>query len=157
MPLPKKKKTNPLPEPPIIVSACLVGLKTRYDGSHALDKKVIKSLKDKPFIPLCPEELGGLPTPRPRCEITKGGGVDVLAGRSRVRDENGRDVTARFLKGAQEVLRIARLCSAGTAILKEKSPSCGVRFIKRNGKTLKGAGVTTAMLKKAGIKVERAG
>ncbi|MBI5971304.1 MAG: DUF523 domain-containing protein [Deltaproteobacteria bacterium] len=141
----------------MIVSACLIGLKTRYDGSHSLDKKLVKFLKDKPFIPLCPEQLGGLPTPRPKSEIVKGNGVDVIAGRSRVRDEYGRDVTTAFIRGAQEVLRIAKYCGAREAVLKEKSPSCGVRFIKRNGRTLKGAGVTTATLKKAGIKVKGAG
>lgn len=152
-----KKNKNVPAKPPIIVSACLVGLKTRYDGSASLDKKVVESLKDKPFIPLCPEELGGLATPRLRCEIIKGSGADVIAGKSRVNDENGRDATAAFLKGAREVLRIATLCGASKAILKEKSPSCGVRFIKRNGKTLKGGGVTTAMLKRAGLSVKGAG
>lgn len=144
-------------DPPLIVSACLVGLKTRYDGSAALDKKVIKFLKDKPFIPLCPEQLGGFPTPRPRCEIVKGNGANVIAGKSRVYDEDGRDVTTTFVRGAQEVLKIARFCGARDAVLKEKSPSCGVSFIKRNGRTLKGTGVTTAMLKKAGLKVKGAG
>lgn len=140
-----------------MVSACLVGLKTRYDGSHSLDKKVVEYLKDKPFIPLCPEQFGGLPTPRPRCEIDKGNGADVIAGRSLVLDENGRDATENFLRGAREVLRMAKLCGAREAVLKEKSPSCGVRFIKRKDKALKGPGVTTAMLKKAGVRVKGAG
>ncbi|MBI5887235.1 MAG: DUF523 domain-containing protein [Deltaproteobacteria bacterium] len=142
---------KPLP-PAVIVSACLLGLKTRYNGKDALNPELLKSLKDKNIIPVCPEQLGGLPTPRPRCEITNGGGKDVLEGRAQVMDEHGKDVTANFIKGAEEVLKTARLTGALEAVLKENSPSCGVHVISRGGARTKGVGVTTALLKKAGVK-----
>lgn len=138
---------------PIIVSACLLALSTRYDGGDAVNAELIKSLKDKNIIPICPEQLGGLPTPRPRCEITNGGGKDVLEGRAKVIDEHGKDVTANFIKGAEEVLKTARLTGALEAVLKENSPSCGVNSISRGKARAKGVGVTTALLKKAGVKV----
>ena len=139
---------------PIIVSACLLGLDTRYDGQNALNPGLIESLKDKNIIPVCPEQLGGLPTPRPRSEITTGDGKDVLEGRAKVMDEHGKDVTSNFIKGAEEVLRIARLTGAREAILKENSPSCGVNSISRDNARIKGKGVTAAMLEKAGMKVD---
>lgn len=141
-------------EPPVIVSACLVGLKTRHDGKDALNTEVLELLKGKPFIPVCPEQLGGLPTPRPRAEIREGDGFEVMARGSSVIDEYGKDVTPHFLKGASETLKAARLSGARTALLKEKSPSCGVKIIKRRGKTVKGAGVTAALLLKEGLKVK---
>lgn len=143
---------KPLP-PVVIVSACLLGLKTRYDGKDALNPELLKSLKDKTIIPVCPEQLGGLPTPRPRCEITNGGGKDVLKGRAMVMDERGKDVTANFINGAEEVLKTARLAGALEAILKENSPSCGVNYISRGAARTKGVGVTTALLEKAGMKI----
>lgn len=146
---------KPLP-PAVIVSACLVGLKTRYSGKDALDPELLKSLKDKTIIPVCPEQLGGLPTPRPRAEITIGNGQDVLEGRALVMDENGKDVTANFINGAEEVLKIARITGALEAVLKENSPSCGVCSISRTNAIVKGQGVTTAMLEKAGIKTNGA-
>ena len=134
------------------MSACLLGLGTRHDGKDALNPELLTSLKDKNIIPVCPEQLGGLPTPRPRCEITNGGGKDVLDGRAKVMDEHGKDVTANFIKGAEEVLKTARLTGALKAVLKENSPSCGVNSISRGGARIKGVGVTTALLKKAGVK-----
>ncbi|MBI5588530.1 MAG: DUF523 domain-containing protein [Deltaproteobacteria bacterium] len=139
--------------PVVIVSACLVGLKTRYDGEDALSGPALSALKGTVPVPVCPEQLGGLSTPRPGCEITAGSGRDVLTGSSRVMDENGRDVTGNLLKGADEVLRIARLAGAKEAFLKENSPSCGVGSIKRGGTAIDGSGVTAALLEKSGIKV----
>lgn len=139
--------------PVVIVSACLVGLKTRYDGDDALSGPALSALKGSVAVPVCPEQLGGLSTPRPRCEITSGGGKEVLSGSSSVIDENGRDVTGNLLKGAQEVVRIARLAGAKEAFLKEKSPSCGVGSIKRGGTAIDGPGVTAALLERSGIKV----
>ncbi len=129
-----------------------MGLSTRYDGGDAINHELIETLKGKNIIPVCPEQLGGLPTPRPRCEITTGGGKDVLEGRAKVIDEHGKDVTANFIKGAEEVLKTARLTGALKAVLKENSPSCGVHSISRCGARTKGVGVTTALLKKAGMK-----
>lgn len=138
---------------PIIVSACLLGIRSRYDGRHALSAKAIRAIKGRCVIPVCPEQLGGLPTPRPKACIHDGSGFDVLNGCAVVRDENGTDVTEQFIKGATEALRIAALTSAQEALLKEKSPSCGVSFIKNGRRTVKGSGVCAALLKKNGIKI----
>lgn len=138
----------------VIVSACLMGLKTRYDGRDALSNEALKELRGAIPFPVCPEELGGLPTPRPRAEIGSGNGMAVLCNGSRVVDENGRDCTASFLKGAHAVLEIARLSGARVAFLKEKSPSCGVKLISKKGTSEPGMGVTAALLKKEGLEVK---
>jgi len=135
----------------VIVSACLLGIKCRYDGKSRPDELLLSLVPDKLFIPVCPEQLGGLSTPRLPAEITEGDGVDVVVGRSTVSNSNNQDITAQFLNGAHETRRIARLFHADTAILKEMSPSCGVHCIKRGGIIHGGMGVTAALLKKDGI------
>ena len=129
-----------------ICSACLLGIKCRYDGKSQPDNKVVALSKKEVLIPICPEQLGGLPTPREPAEQR---GKKVFT-------ESGKDVTKNFLRGAEQVLKIAKLFSVKEAILKQRSPSCG------NGKvydgtfserTTKGDGVTTALLKKKGIKI----
>jgi len=137
----------------IIVSACLVGLKSRYDGSSKPKEELIKLLTKGKVIPLCPEQLGGLPTPRLPAEILFGDGTDVVNGKSKVIRKDGIDITEQFIKGAKQVLQIALLIGAKKAILKDGSPSCGVNFIKRKGVIVKGMGVTTTLLKNNGIKV----
>ncbi len=136
----------------ILVSACLIGINCRYDGSNSFNDGVIKKIKEERFIPVCPEQLGGLPTPRPSASIQNGTGIDVIEAISKVDDANGRDVTKEFLKGAQEALKVAKLLGVQKAILKENSPSCGVNFTNSNSKKVKGPGVFTAMLKQEGIK-----
>jgi uncharacterized protein YbbK (DUF523 family) len=113
----------------IIISACLLGIKCRYDGK--IIKRKIKLSKQK-LIPLCPEQLGGLPTPRLKVKLNDKG---------RVIDEKGRDVTKNFQIGASEVLKIAKLFGVEKAILKSNSPSCGEN------------GITAKKLKRSGIKV----
>lgn len=140
----------------ILVSACLVGLDCRYNGGSNLDKELMEFLKDKEFIVVCPEQMGGLPTPRHPCEIINGDGRDVLKGLSRVKNNQGEDVTEAFIKGAEETLKAAKIYKAKTAILKAKSPSCGSKDIyngKFEGKTKEGMGVATALLRKNGILV----
>lgn len=138
----------------VIVSACLLGLKTRYDGGDALSAEALKELDGAIPIPVCPEVLGGLPTPRPRAEIDNGDGTSVLDGTSKVTDENGRDRTASFIKGAEAVLEIARMTGARVAFLKEKSPSCGVTLISKKGASETGMGVTAALLQKEGLETK---
>lgn len=138
----------------ILVSACLLGLKTRYDGSGAYSKEAIEELKGKITVPVCPEQLGGLSTPRPRASIERGTGCDILEGRSRVVDANGKDVTSPFIKGAQAVLDVARLTGAKEAFLKEKSPSCAVKRVYNGPSLVQGSGVTAALLEKNGIKTK---
>jgi len=137
----------------IVVSACLAGVRCRYDGGARLDDKVLALSKVEEFLPLCPEQLGGLPTPRPTAEIVGGGGDDVLSGKAKVVDMEGRDVTAQFLRGAREALMIALEAGAKRAVLKEKSPSCGVRRVYRDGVLVTGEGVLTALFMREGVEV----
>lgn len=117
---------NP-PSPSLfLVSACLVGLCTRYDGKITTNQDCLKFLEGHPWIPVCPEQLGGLPTPRPAADIIGGDGRDVLQGRARVCTKGGEDVSASFLKGANQVLEITKLQEVSGICLKARSPSCAV-------------------------------
>lgn len=108
---------------------------------------------------VCPEQLGGLPTPRPCAEIVAGGtgsGSAVLAGEARVMDVNGADVTAQYLRGAREATKAALLAGCTTAILKARSPSCGSAFVHDgtfSGVLVPGEGVTAALLRAEGLRV----
>jgi uncharacterized protein YbbK (DUF523 family) len=139
-----------------IVSACFAGIHCRYDGRHNAVDEIQKLIKEGKAIPVCPEQLGGLSTPRNPAEIVGGDGEDVLDGKARVIDNQGRDVTDAFIRGAYETYRIAKTIGADEAILKEKSPSCGSCWIydgSFQGKKKPGVGVTTALLKRKRIKV----
>jgi len=109
-----------------LVSACLVGLCTRYDGRSKADPACLRYLDKRTWIPVCPEQLGGLSTPRTAADIHGGNGHDVLQGRATVIDKNGRDVSACFVRGARQVLSIARAQKITEALLKGGSPSCGL-------------------------------
>ena len=132
----------------ILISACLLGLSCRYDGkSKGLDKAVIEKLQGKHnLIPACPEQLGGLTTPRnPSERIGKG-----------VFMNSGEDVTAQYRHGAEQALMLARLFGCEAAILKERSPSCGCGEIydgSFGGVLTAGDGVTAELFKAAGIPV----
>ena len=131
-----------------IISACLIGVNCKYSGgNNALPVEKLKELDDKyELIPVCPESFGGLPTPRVPSERV---GDKVLA-------QDGRDVTAEFIKGAQEALRLTKKHGARLAILKENSPSCGSGTIYDgtfSGTLTAGDGVTAELLKKNGITV----
>jgi len=138
----------------IIVSACLLGIDCRYDGGNCLSKAVAALIGRVALIPVCPELLGGLSTPRPPAGIAKGSGIDVIEGKSRVLTVKGEDdVTSQFIKGARESLKIAQLLGVKKAIFKEESPSCGVHFIRRNDTRVPGSGVTTALFLNEGLDV----
>jgi uncharacterized protein YbbK (DUF523 family) len=141
----------------IIVSACLAGINCRYDGKNSLDEGIMKLVAEGKAIPVCPEQLGGCPTPRMKAEIVGGTGKDVLERKCRIINENGDDVTEQFIKGAEEVLKIAGMTGANMAVLKAKSPSCGVGEIYNgtfSGKLVEGNGVTAELLKENGIEVK---
>lgn len=139
----------------IIVSACLVGLRTRYDGESNADPEIIKLLKKGDAIPLCPEQLGGLPTPREAVQFVGGDGEAVLKGTAKVLGvDTNTDRTENMIRGAEETLKIARVLGVKRAILKEGSPSCGVNWVKIEGVYRKGMGVTAALLQREGIQVE---
>ncbi len=139
-----------------IVSSCLAGLDTRYDSSNKLCEPVKKLVEQAIAVPFCPEQGGGLATPRPPAEIVGGDGHDVLAGRARVLTREGKDVTQEFIRGAQEMLSLARIFGANKAVLKSRSPSCGHKAIYDgtfSGKIVTGDGVTSALLRESGIEV----
>lgn len=129
----------------ILCSACLLGINCKYDGGNNANQKVIDLSKKEILIPICPEQLGGLPTPRPRA-CRRG---------DRVIDEAGKDVTALYSRGAMETLKIAQTLNIQEAILKQKSPSCGLGQIHADfsGTIVAGDGVAAELLKKNGIKV----
>jgi len=140
----------------ILVSACLLGHDCKYNGKNNRNEAVLDYLKDKEYIPACPECSGGLPIPRPPCEISSGDGFDVLEGKAQVLSADGKDVTNEFIKGAQKLLEIAKEHDEPIAILKECSPSCGLHFIYDgtfSGKVVHGSGVATALLRQNGIQV----
>lgn len=138
---------------PVLVSACLVGRRCRYDGADKLNPDLLSRLDGAELIPVCPEEEGGLPTPRPRAEIQDGDGAAVLRGDARVVDEHGADVTAHFLAGARRAAELAAERGATRAYLKSHSPSCGCGAIKRDGRVVPGDGVTAALLKSKGLHI----
>ena len=130
----------------ILVSACLLGVACRYDGKSKPNEKVIKLKEKFNLIPVCPESLGGLASPRKPSEIS---GDKVVS-------QDGNDVTAQYNKGASETLRIAKLFDCKIAVMKEKSPSCGNGLVhngKFDGGLTDGDGITVRLLKQNGIKV----
>ena len=140
----------------ILVSACLLGINCKYNGDNNKNDKVEEYLKDKQFIVVCPEQLGGMSTPREPSEIIKFDGNAVIEGKTSVINNKRLDVTKKFKQGAQEALKIANLYDSKKAILKEGSPSCGSNCIYDGtftGKKIPGVGVTAALLKKNGIEV----
>lgn len=129
-----------------LCSACLLGINCRYDGKNKLDKNVLELTKKELLVPVCPEQLAGLPTPREPSEIKNG----------RVFTISGKDITEQFERGAKETLKIAKVFGIKEAIFKQKSPSCGCGLIYDGsfcGRVTKGDGITTSLLKKNNIKV----
>lgn len=140
----------------VIISACLLGVRCRYDGGDSRNETAIKQKETDEMIPVCPEEEGGLSTPRPPAEIVGGDGNDVLDGKAKVITVDGTDVTEAYLKGAHHALHVAQSSRATHVILKAKSPSCGCGNIYDgtfSGTLTSGDGVTTALLKRHGITV----
>ncbi|HML67136.1 MAG TPA: DUF523 domain-containing protein [Clostridia bacterium] len=131
---------------PILISACLLGVPCRYDGTGTGDKRILSLAETHHLVPVCPEQLGGLPTPRPPAERHD----------TRVLTRDERDVTAAFARGAEETLRLAKLFSCRIAILKSNSPSCGSGQIYDGcfcGRLIPGDGMTAALLKAEGLTV----
>ncbi len=140
----------------ILVSACLLGINCKYNGDNNKNDEVVEYLRDKQFIIICPEQLGGMSTPREPSEIVRLDGEAVIKGQTSVINNKRLDVTRKFKQGAQESLKIAQIYNCKEAILKEGSPSCGSNYIYDgtfSGKKIDGVGVTTALLRSNGIKV----
>jgi len=127
--------------PVVLVSACLLGLCTRYDGQQKTSQICLQETAEMIKIPVCPEQLGGLMTPREAADIVGGDGHAVLAGAARVMTTSGQDVTSQFVRGAEQTVAIAELQEVDAVYLKARSPSCAA-----SGKI----GVTAALLTRHG-------
>lgn len=130
----------------ILVSACILGINCRYDGSQNTNIAIEQKIGRYNFIPICPEQLGGLKTPREPSEIKEG----------KVFSKSGTDITFNYNKGAEECLRIAKMFDCRYAIFKDRSPSCGGGKIYDgtfSGILIEGDGTAAALLKNHGITV----
>ena len=130
----------------ILISACLVGDKTKYDGKSNYNPLIEKLLEKYELVPFCPEVEGGLKSPRKRSERR----------RNEVRDENLNVITEKFDLGAEKALNICQYLNIKMAIMKEESPSCGVHEVYNGyfqNRKVPGQGWTTELLTKHGIKV----
>ncbi|MCP4745775.1 MAG: DUF523 domain-containing protein [Desulfobacteraceae bacterium] len=142
----------------ILVSACLLGNKVRYNGADLFfESPILKTWIDQGrVVSFCPEVSAGLPVPRSAAEICGGNGGLVLSGKAKVIEKNGTDVSKEFINGAQLALKVCKQQNITVAILAESSPSCGSNTIY-NGKfsniKIAGSGVTSSLLKRHGIKV----
>ena len=130
----------------ILISSCLLGLDCRYSGGGCADERAIRLADRFGLIPVCPEQMGGLPTPRPPVELRNGRAVN----------RPGKDVTEAFQKGAGEALKLAELFHCRYAVLKSRSPSCGCGVIYDgtfSGALTQGDGITAGLLRRSGIRV----
>ena len=132
-----------------IVSSCLAGINCRYDGKSKENEIINKLIEEGRAIPMCPEQLGGLPTPRVPSECK------IVNGQLKVFSKNGEDVTEKFNRGAEQVLVFAKKHNIKKAILKQKSPSCGTRTYDGSftGTLADYSGITAKLLMENGIEI----
>ena len=133
----------------ILISACLLGVKCRYDGAEKLNEAAMKLADKHELVPFCPEIYGGLATPRDPAEIRDG----------RVYTCKGKDVTEEYEKGAQMALRVAKVLGCECAVLQDRSPSCGIGKVHNglfDGGLVDGDGKTAELFRKEGIRLVRA-
>lgn len=134
-----------------LVSSCLAGINCRYNGSNNTKQTIVQMVKEGKAIPVCPEVLAGLPTPRTCCEIT----TDTDRNK-KVIGKDGTDHTKEFREGAMKSLEIAKSLNIKKAILQSRSPSCGYRYIydgNFSGNIVEGNGLTADLLLQNGIEV----
>jgi len=139
-----------------LISACLCGINCKYSGENNLNEDCLTLLEQDQAILICPEQLGGLTTPRDPGEIIGDAKSIITKGIGKVITKEGEDVTAAFLRGAKETIKIAKASGTLAAILKDGSPSCGCNYIYDGtftGEKIEGEGITCAMLKEEGIEV----
>lgn len=135
----------------VLSSACLAGVNSRYDGKNSENEIVAQLVKHGKAIPVCPEQLGDLYTPRPSCEI-----IINEIGDKRVISKENQDCTKEYYLGAERTLAIAKVLGVKKVILKSKSPSCGCGLIydgSYSGKLMSGNGITEELLINNGIEV----
>lgn len=142
----------------ILVSACLMGERVRYDGKVIPYHHIILSRwkKENRILAFCPEVCGGLPVPRSPAEIIAGDGDDVINGNAKVVNIDQKDVTERFMLGAKKVLETIKNEDIKVAVLKERSPSCGSKTVYDGSfskRLIPGKGITTALLERNGIRI----
>lgn len=133
-----------------IVSACLAGIDCKYDGENNENEKILNLVREGKAVLVCPEQMGGLSTPRVASEVV------IDNGKTKVMSKDGRDVTKNFFKGAEETLKIAKMMGIKKAILKARSPSCGYgqTYDGTFSRTLtKANGITAELLDKNSIKI----
>jgi len=145
-------------KPPLLVSACLLGVNCTFNEEIRKNDGVLELAEKYHLIPICPEQLGGLSTPRTSQSIVNGTGHDVLAGKTTVITLKKEDETKAFIRGAKEALRIAQINNAELAVMRDKSPSCGSSKIYNEPNDsdrvlIDGCGVATALLRENKIKV----
>jgi uncharacterized protein YbbK (DUF523 family) len=146
-------------KPQLLVSACLLGEKVRYDGKDCVQRHpgLQKYIDKGVVIALCPEKEGGLNTPRPPAEIEPGGSAElVLAFQARVLTEKGDDVTKAYQAGAEKALDLVKKYTIRVAILKSRSPSCGSKQVydgSHSKRLIQGMGVTARLLEQQGVKI----
>ncbi len=133
----------------VLVSACLLGVRCRYDGDSKHYPGIEAALRGFEIVPVCPERAGGLPTPRVACDLSGGDGHEVWAGQACVVDRDGVDRSEAFRQGARRCL--AQAPEAAWALLKSGSPSCGVHRTWIDGEQRAGQGVFAALLREQGI------
>jgi uncharacterized protein YbbK (DUF523 family) len=134
----------------ILVSACLVGLNCKYNGGNNYNEEIFNLVKEGKAIPVCPEQLGGLATPRAPSEIK------IIDGKKRVINNEGIDVTKQFEKGAEEVLKLVKNLGITKAILQSRSPSCGLGKVYSgsfDGELVDGNGILVDLLLENGVEV----
>ena len=139
-----------------LISACLLGMRCTWSGNDNKNDRAIELSKVETLIPVCPEQLGGLATPRAPQEIQGGTGEDVLDNVCRVLNKNGEDVTTEFITGAEETLEIVRQLNIKEFIARSRSPSCGCGRVYDGtfrDRLIDGDGVTTALLRRSGIRI----
>ena len=150
-------------KPPLLISACLLGVACNHEGRGSPRAVIDELARHYRLVPVCPEVLGGLPTPRAAAELTGGDGADVLArpdagasGGARVVNVDGDNVTAAYRRGAEAAVAVAVAVGATRAVLKARSPSCGTAAVYDGTFTRRlvpGRGVTAAALAAAGLEV----
>lgn len=142
----------------VLISACLLGYPCKYSGQSNFRPRLLDALEKEILLPICPEMLGGLPVPRPPCEIAGGTAADVFSGRNHacVLDRQGNDCSRAFVEGACTALKIAKNAHIKRAILKKNSPSCGCGTVYDGtfqGKVIPGNGMTAELFLQNGIEV----
>ncbi len=141
---------------PLVISACLLGVACNHRGEGSPAAVVDELGRRYRLVPICPEVVGGLATPRAAAEIQGGGGGDVMNGRATAQTEAGDDVSECFRRGADHAIGLALAAGARQAVLKARSPSCGSAQIfdgTFSQRLVAGEGVTAAALRAAGIAV----